>query len=358
MIVSHHRSFYVGLALLFVLSGCANIGPSSVESDRFDYSNAIAGSWQKMMLLNIIKLRYGDTPIFLEVGSIVNQYSLETEVNASAGFRSGGLTGDGVMLGTKGKYANRPTITYTPLTGKKFAKSLLAPIPPDALFSLVQSGWSADFILRICLSAINDLYNSSGHQRLSRKADEKFILLLDTLTSLQQSGGLGARLVEQGSGKAIVFFRRNLEPEMEKQIVLVLDLLDLDPDNSDFRLVYGSTAADNREIAMLTRSMLDITAELAQYVRVPEKHIRENRASAGNVSEATSVDDFRSRMLIESSTEKPDDAFLAIEYRNHWFYIEDTDYRSKRIFSFLLFLFTLAESGSQGISPVLTLPAG
>jgi hypothetical protein len=66
----------------------------------------------------------------------------------------------------------------------------------------------------------------------------------------------------------------------------------------------------------------------------------------------------RSRVFIKSSKEKPQDVFLAVSYRNYWFYIEDTDFRSKRIFSFLLFLLSLAEGGSQGVAPVLTLPAG
>jgi hypothetical protein len=329
-----------------------------VENDRFDYSNSIAESWKKMMLLNIVKLRYGDTPIFLEVGSIVNQYSLETELNASAELRSGDFLGDGVTLGGKGKYADRPTITYTPLTGKKFSKSLLSPIPPEALFSLVKSGWSADFILRICLSAINDLYNSSGRQINNREADREFSELLETLTYVQQGGGLGARLVTRESGKTIVFFRRDLGLEMSGKMLRVRELLGLDSNSSEFSLVYGSTAANGTEIAMLTRSMLDITMELAQFVRVPEQHIRENRASPGNAASRATVDQVRSQVFINSSPEKPEDAFLSINYRDHWFYIEDTDYRSKRVFSFLLFLFTLAESGPQGVAPVLTLPAG
>ena len=110
--------------------------------------------------------------------------------------------------------------------------------------------------------------------------------------------------------------------------------------------------------AMLTRSMLDITAELAQYVHVPAQHVRENRASPVTIARSATVDGTHSRIFIKSSPTRPEDPFLAIEYRDHWFYIDDTDYRSKRVFSFLLFLFTLAESGPQGVAPVLTLPAG
>lgn len=346
------------VVLLPFLSGCASIGPSTVENDRFEYSSAIAESWKKMMLLNIVKLRYGDTPMFLEIGSIVNQYIMETEIEAVAGLRSGNLLGGGVAIGGKGKFADRPTITYSPLTGKKFSKSLLAPIPPEALFSLVQSGWSAEFILRVCLSAINDHYNSSGRHMMSREADEEFTELLKVLQFIQQKGGLGARLVERNQGTTIVFFRRDLGEDLEEKIRQLQVLLGLNPESSEFSLVYGSTAANDREIAMLTRSMLEITIELAQYVDVPEIHVLENRASRSNIPKMAPLDDNRSRVQINNSIEAPEDAFITIRYRGHWFFIADTDYRSKRMFSFLLFLFTLAETGSQSVAPVLTLPAG
>ncbi len=352
------RRTCIGLTLLILFSGCATIGPSTIEKDRFDYSSSIAESWKKMMLLNIIKLRYGDTPIFLEVSSIVNQYSLERELNASAELRSGNFLGDGLYLGGKGKYADRPTITYSPLTGKKFSKSLLTPIPPHALLVLVQSGWSVDLIFGICLSAINDLYNSSGRLTINRNADEEFNQLLEALIYIQQAGGVGTRLVKQDSGNSIVFFRRNIDKEFELQVLYVLELLKLNPDKRNFNLAYGSSASSDTEIAMHTRSMLDIILELSKNVRVPQKHIEETRASPGNYSTSVSGGEIRPRFYIKSSKEEPDDAFLAIEYHDYWFYIEDTDFRSKRIFSFLLFLFSLAESGSQGLVPLITLPAG
>ena len=358
MIILNCQRTYICLTLLLLFSGCTVIGPSTIERDRFDYSSSIAESWKKMMLLNIIKLRYGDTPIFLEVSSIVNQYSMETELNMSAELRSGDIWGDGLSLGGKGKYSDRPTITYNPLTGKKFSKSLLTPISPHALLSLIQSGWNVDLIFRICLSAINDLYNSSGRLMITRNADKEFNQLLDALAYIQKAGGLGARIVAQDSGKSVVFFRRNMDKELTQQVLRSQELLKLNPDKSEFSLVYGSSTSDDTEIAMLTRSMLDITVELSQHVQIPRKHIEENRASPGNYTKSSPLDDIRSRVFIHSSKERPEDAFLVIKYRDYWFYIEDTDFSSKRIFSFLLFLFTLAESGSQGFSPVLTLPAG
>jgi hypothetical protein len=58
---------------------------------------------------------------------------------------------------------------------------------------------------------------------------------------------------------------------------------------------------------------------------------------------------------IHSSREKPGDAFLAIHYRNYWFWIDDRDFSSKALFTFLYFLFSLTETGGKE-GPIITVP--
>lgn len=65
-------------------------------------------------------------------------------------------------MGTSGRYTDRPTITYTPLTGEKFLESFLTPLPPVNVFSLMQSGYAADFLLELCLDSFNGLDNRSA----------------------------------------------------------------------------------------------------------------------------------------------------------------------------------------------------
>ena len=42
-----------------------------MERDRIDYGSAIADSWKQQTLLNIVKLRYGDFPVFLEIAQVI-----------------------------------------------------------------------------------------------------------------------------------------------------------------------------------------------------------------------------------------------------------------------------------------------
>jgi hypothetical protein len=58
-----------------------------------------------------------------------------------------------------------------------------------------------------------------------------------------------------------------------------------------------------------------------------------------------------------SGTEAPADAYAAVTYKGYWFWIDDTDIASKRTFTFLMILFSLAETGQTTAAPVVTVPS-
>jgi hypothetical protein len=60
------------------------MGPGTVTRDRFDYGESVGESWKTQMLLNLVKLRYGDIPVFMDVGQVVAGYSIQRTLAATA----------------------------------------------------------------------------------------------------------------------------------------------------------------------------------------------------------------------------------------------------------------------------------
>lgn len=353
--------YALAFALASSLGGCASIGPGTVPRDRFDYVQAITESWKRQNLLNIVKLRYLDPPTFVDVGQIVAGYTLETTVQAGGTVSSkGAVQGDNAFLGAGVRFTDRPTITYTPLTGSKFIRSLMTPIPPDSLFFSIESGWPADGVLLTAVSVMNGLKNQQTSIAGVSPPSPEFLRAITLMRKIQISGAVGLRVLQEAGGSQastiLTFRRKDITQETLDDIAEFRQLLKLDPDATEIRLVFGATAQDDKEVAVQTRSMIHIMAALASQVEVPPEHVAEGRAAPGWT--AGGADDEQTRFLcVRSSVSSPEDAYAAVEYRDRWFWIDDRDLRSKRTFAFMMILFTLADTGEREQLPLITIPA-
>ena len=185
------------------------------------------------------------------------------------------------------------------------------------------------------------------------------MLLVARMRRVRLSGGIGMRVLRKDRDEsALMTFRRKLDPSVEADILAIRETLSLDPHASEFRVVYGSLAPDNKEIAILTRSALEILVDLSSFITVPEAHVVEHRVGPTQEPEMGPVGPIRPLLQVASGKEPPADAFVAVPYRGYWFWIDDRDILSKRMFSFIMFIFTLVEPGSKEPVPVLTIPTG
>ena len=350
------------VSLLLVSLGCAAIGPHTIARDRFDYTSAISDSWKAQMLVNMVKLRYGDTPTFLDVASVINQYSVESQVELRLNWAdpiTSAVT-NSQAAGGAARYIDRPTITYSPLTGEKFARSLMTPIPPAAILSLIQANYPVDLVLRLSTHSVNGIRNRFGGAGRARPADPEFYELLERLLRLQASGAIGLRVQKTNEQEATLMTLRGKVDEATAQDTLaVRRMLGLDPTAQEFTVAYASVAKNDRELAILSRSILEVIIDLGSYIEVPDAHVKEKRVNPTKVEEATAGSSLRPLIQIHSSREKPADAFVAVPYHGYWFWIDDRDLPSKRMFSFLMFIFTLVEkTGGKEGAPIVTIPAG
>jgi hypothetical protein len=346
-----------------VASGCQHYGPSTIVSDRLPYNEAIAASWKEQTLLNIVKLRYMDMPFFVDVPQITSGYTLQ-----GTGTVSGGISPPasnlasfaqqlGINLNLQGAYQDRPTISYQPQTGSQYIRNLTQPINPGSVLFLLQSGYPADVVFDLTVETINGVDNRSASGGQLRPAEPEFSRVVEILRKAQISGHIGIRVEQEKDKKeAVALFIRDkekIDPQLAKELGEVRKILGLDPDRRDFRVVFGAMAKDANEIAILSRSILRILTELSTYVDVPVEHLASGKAfPIGDVDIGLNAP-----LRILSGDQRPADAFAAICYEGHWFWIEKSDFRSKRTMAYILVLLALADTGAKESLPVITIQA-
>ena len=347
------RRWMGGLVTLALATGCASSGPRTIPNDRVNYQEALSSSAKTQLLLNLVRVRYVDPPIFLEVASIVNSYSWEAGVSAGANLGSGAET---YGVDANGSYGDHPTISYSPLSGEKFSRSMMTPLTPQAVLSLVQVGYPVDAIFRLCVKSVNGVFNQSGASSLKRPADPSFVPLLEALRRIQLSGAVALRVEKHGDEEtALVVMRAGHSAELEADRDTVARILGLEKAD-EYKVVFGMLSSHGGEIALLTRSMLEIMGELAAGIDVPEDEIAELRVTPPPSFDGAAA--LPPMLRVRCADKAPADAFAAASYRGRRFWIDDRDIPSKRVFAFVTLLFSLAETGGSPNLPVLTIPTG
>ena len=187
--LGERRKHVAAVAILstFLVSGCASMGPATIGRDRVSYDRALSDSWKQQLLLNMVKLRYGDAPVFMDVASVINSYSLEAQLDLGASRQSGFDALSTNTFGGSVHYSDRPTITYNPLLGEHFTRSLMAPISPSVILALLQSGWQADAVFRVTVSSVNGVRNRFGGNERIGGGDPDFYRLLESLRRSRRS---------------------------------------------------------------------------------------------------------------------------------------------------------------------------
>jgi hypothetical protein len=336
-----------------MLSACTSVGPSTVTRDQFNYSKTLSTAQQEQLLANIVRIRYLESPVFVKVSSLINQYELEGRVALRAGFDDNDVGRNSQNIGAEGRWADKPTITYSPLSGKVFAESLLTPIRPDTLFAMLQAGWPAEILFRICIRSINGIANEAAAPSWRRQADPEFNEVLVLLDRLRTARALSIRSDEFEEGRRIVVYTvpSASGPEIDHDRARLRELLGLDAEAAEFIFSYGLVQQRSDEIAVLTQSILETLNDLAWRVEVPQIHVDEGRT--GPTFENDSLEEPIIRIL--SSEVEPESALVKIRERDYWFYIDDRDVNSKRTFAILRILLSLSESGDTAPAPLVTI---
>ena len=398
------------LALACVPAGGC-LGPKAVQQTRMKYNEVYRSTNDEQLLMNIVRLRYADSPVFIDLPSITSQFELAGNSNFLGGFGNQYRGRTGLGYGDL-SVRDTPTLSYHPREGREIAKALLTPLSAE-LFSVVNAGANTEQLLLMTLNDVNDVPNAARATTMTpRVADDNALFRRGTrlLATLQEREGIelavattdeaenasdpvpidavqGRDLLNaakdgyayRAKGKdQVTLVKREKElifrvrpnfvhaPEMEE----LCQIFHLTPGLRQYKIkselaedvdrtLPGALGHDTLYLNM--RSVLQIMVFLSKGVCVPVEHV------VGGVAPVTPARDGRpydwtkvtqGAFFVHSQKHKPKGAEVAVHYRGYWFFIPENDVNSRAVLAILEILFSLQDSDVKSTGPVLTLPVG
>ena len=295
------------LGLCILLSGCfPSMGSQTIRRNYSTYNETIHYNQSQQMLLNLVRMRFRESPLFLKVGAVSASYAFEV----TGGARAGSVLDEpdyGVQAG--GTWAERPTVTYTPVEGDTFVKQMLTEVDQSTLFLLFRAGWPIEALCHILVEQIGSSYNSPDDATYP-----EFERIVESLAAAQREHRLTGTVVDK------------------KVILQVKDA--------------GSDAVQTLPLdSVHLRSFLDIMFVLGKGTQVPSSQQDQVKSAVSN-----------GWLDVRYSEAPPEDALVWVEYNGFYYGIARNDVRSKDTFSLLKQLFEMQAGDIKTVQPVLTLP--
>lgn len=322
--------------------------------DRFDYNSAIADSANDQMLLNLVRLRFGEVPTFLAVNSVLTQYIWNAEAGiAGAGGENLGLPAWTVGGSVNARYIERPTVTYSPLNGQEFAAQLLNPVRADVVFSLVSSGWPPEELLSMTIQRINDVHNVgfANPRNLARGQTREFDRVVKLIIELAKRDAIElVRSTPPDKEESYLEFPATPDERSATLVMELKGMLGLDQGRSRFRVTRKIVGRAPDEVTIRMHSLLELMGLLSAGVPDPADAVAappppQAAAPAGP-------------LVVHCERDRPADTLVAVQYHGDWYYVSRADDASKRAFGLLIYLFQMQASQNQGAGPLLTVPVG
>lgn len=171
-------------------AGC--MGSWAMRGTRLHYNKSVSHTASQEMLLNIVRMRYGETPTFLDIPSVVSQTEASMGGN---GAQKSAL--QGVVAGAF-NLKDRPTISYSVRTGDDMAASMLKALRAEAILDVAPGNDTRIFLMAF-VDSINGVRNSphatSPASRILDDNDE-YRYGVDLFMGLQNRGAVLTRVAE------------------------------------------------------------------------------------------------------------------------------------------------------------------
>jgi hypothetical protein len=375
------------------------------------YNDVVRDTNDQQLLMNIVRLRYADSPVFIDLPNITSQFEIAGRGNYLGGYGNQVKARSSLGFGEL-SLRDTPTLSYHPREGREIAKSLLTPLSSD-LFIVVNAGANIEQLLLLALNDINDVPNAPRSTTLTPKVPDDntaFLRAIRLLESLRERdatelafgtsedaenasdpiprSSIEGRDLLDAAKNGYVYRTREADQmsvfKQERDLYLrirpafvrspemaeVEQILDLTPGLSKYRIKSELKEEANegvprplgRDTVYLNlRSVLQIMTFLSKGVCVPDEHVQSGIAPVTSGADGRPFDWTRvtaGHFVVHAQKHRPRAAEVAVQYRGYWFYIALNDVNSRASLAILEILFALQESDGRHVGPLLTLPLG
>ena len=414
---TEEKLLLAGIAACATVSGCASLGPNALQQTRLQYNEAVKVTTEEQLLLNIVRLRYTDTPSSLAVSTIAAQFERSQNLQLTPFFTSAGADVNRsytailpqVQIGS----ADRPTVSLTPLDDQEFTRKLFTPMTLDGIIYLAKTTWPISTVFRLYLENLNwvsNAQNASGPTPKRAPIVDDFLRGIQAMQVLQDGSHIVFALEERvevlggplpaasvaardvlDAAKSGYEYRPDektgtwtLIKKSTQPVLLVDPDAAASPEMRDFtrafRLKPGIAKYDVTQevlspfpssyppegvtnLDLETRSLLQALYYVSLGVEIPPEHVARGvltmtRDKSGEIYDWSRVLTGLFRVRWAHGEERPPRAHVSVHYRGYWFYVDESDQDTKSTFSLLMELSRLELAGKAGPGPVLTLPLG
>jgi len=415
--LSRRVAVTASIAFIALLQGCTTIGPRLYEGSFNDYNDAIRRTSDGQMLTNLVRLRYFDTPVFLQVSSVNASFNVSANAGASAGINSGSPNNYGLDIGASA--SESPTISFSLPESAKYYGRLLSPLSAKQIGSLLLGGFDTETVLLTSVRGMNGLKNMSAEFENTPQENASFDDYKEALSLIQKLRGQGLMDLELAGKQTdfsspqtigdstplskvallattmyanannfeLVKYDDDLWQAHQYYKVMAMRFAPASKDSPDAQRLKELLRLQDRysfaieeeelvnaekprgilgqspgaldpsvtwaEIGIRGRSMMEIMQVASKKVQIPAEHASRGMAFVDSNQGA----ERDAGLIIKSSKGEPDHS-LRIRYRDYWFYIEDGDLESREQFALMNALFAVVGGTVPGATPVMTIPVG
>lgn len=167
-------------------------------------------------------------------------------------------------------YSDRPTITFTPLSGEDLARTSIRPLLPADILPLAASGLPVDVLFRLSVQSVGTLQNTVPLAGPEIGATGEFFELIAALRGLQERGLLSLRFVREKQGNRVfVGIADGSDARSRALAERARRLLHIPARTPEFEAVYGRVTSGPNQVAMLTRPIFAALTQVGAEIEVP-----------------------------------------------------------------------------------------